>query len=558
MVQAAENPAAPGSAKGGGNQLNIMRVGAFGPPCTHPTLAAALADASSAVPNQIRLANNQLYGGINVEVSGRSVEIIGGYADCAAADPGPVRTVLIGDAATELGVLAFRGGAKRRTVQLRNLIIEGGNATPEGGGGIRVEDNVELLLEDVSIRDNDSSNGGGIALVGTVRPVQLIVEGEVDSTSNTATHGGGIECEGGSIRVRGRLRLQDNFAQFSGGGIRLRQCNLDSGPADPVHGVLEVIGNAGGQAGGIVASGASRIDVLGALILGNRSFGPFPIGGGIVLSGAGTVARLRRVNLSENRSPSSLGVPGRAGAAYLEEGARLQIDGGPQPCPSVVHEGWDSRACALIAQNQATDGAAIVTGTGGAELELRQTRIAQNYGSGDIIRLDDAGASLDGVLFDDNSDSTSNGVLLRAIDSAVIIAHATTIANAVATDILSSGVSGQVVIYNSAVLGPGTSLATNGGAISGSCLFADDAALPSALAIDAGAFIDAANGNVEPSPGSPLIDRCAPAPIDPFGFDSLGRVRPFDDPTVPNVAGTHDAGAYEGHGPALVFADGFE
>jgi hypothetical protein len=541
---------------------NILRVGAFGPPCTHATLEAAIAATSSISPNIIRLANNQLYSGVNVGWTGRNVEIVGGYADCAAENPGPVPTILSGGNDADDSVIEIFGGSStRRTARLRNLVIEGGEEDPDGGGGVQATDNVELVLEDVRITGNASYLGGGIALDGSNRPVNLVIEGEVEVSSNAGGLGGGLHCNEAEIRVRGQLTMASNVSTASGGAIHLTGCMLSSGPADPVHGVLEVRANTAPTGGGIRATMASRIDVLGARILDNTATTLEPRGGGLFLDGAGTRARLPRLNLSGNRSEAvQFGGPARGGGAYLSEGAVLEIDGGPQPCPSLVFEAWDSRACALVAYNVAGTGAAIFAAVDAPSVQLRQTRIARNEGDVDVVSLfDGASAVFDGVLLDDNLGDADFGAAVRAAEGVVIVAHTTASGNVVGRDFVSSGAGTQVLLYNSVLLGPGTSVAANdGGAVAGSCLFADDAALPTATQVDPSAFVDVAAGDLEPVAGSPVIDRCAAAPIDPFVADILGRPRPFDVAAVANLAGTYDAGAYESRGSPDLFGDGFE
>jgi 6-phosphogluconolactonase (cycloisomerase 2 family) len=120
------------------------------------------------------------------------------------------------------------------TLQLFNLTITGGDLAGRGdGGGIRV-DSATVQLNNVTVRDNRASNGGGIHNnLGMVTVTDSTLSNNRAEGMLGFGQGGAIDSFGGAVTVR-QSTVNDNFALGAGGGIA-----ASDDAADPATLIIE-------------------------------------------------------------------------------------------------------------------------------------------------------------------------------------------------------------------------------------------------------------------------------------------------------------------------------
>ncbi len=246
----------------------IYRVG-FGDACTHPTLASAVAAAvadGSFGSHTIRVrSGDRNINNLNIDNPLRDITIHGGFAECEDDTPTPGNRT--GLNATTAGSRVLRinnnNGNGRRFITLRNISITNGSnptGTPAWGGGVLVQGQATLILEDQTrIEGNSASNGGGVALFNiTTNPdnfTKLLARGSTRICDNAATGttssnglGGGIFGGGGTEITLEDAEICENEARLGGGGVALLGTNdtLALGPTGPVRRV-RIAGNTAGR-----------------------------------------------------------------------------------------------------------------------------------------------------------------------------------------------------------------------------------------------------------------------------------------------------------------------
>lgn len=284
--------------------------------CDHATVAAAVA--AAAPGDRIEVGAGRYEGELRID-KGLTIEGEG-------AEDGASRTEIAG---RQQGSTVFIGTSQR--VELRGLRVSGGNGVEfDGvryGGGIYMEGDVDVLLEDMVVAGNEGAwEGGGIYLNdGALEVNRLVVrenrayEAGAGIYANTAgvltirdteirdnvarNPEGGEEfsfANGGGLALRGRatgegLRIEDNEAEafggalyvFAQGDLELSDSRIAGNTAGKSGGGiwtsievafdgLDLVDNvAGEEGGGLYNIGTARID--DARIQGNRAVN----GGGI-------------------------------------------------------------------------------------------------------------------------------------------------------------------------------------------------------------------------------------------------------------------------------------
>lgn len=551
----------------------VFWVGAAAP-CNFNDLQTAI----DAVPDgaEIRIADNQAYDDVNVEIDDKSLILAGGWADCAGTvNDQPV--ALTGAAAgIARPVVRVASAATPRSVVLRRLHIGGGRRS-----GIELEGQVELRVERSVVDGNEAFYGGGIRVIGaglaqTVLHVTETLVGNADDPAlpgNTAVfHGGGIHCENGQVRLRGAA-VRNNEAGSLGGGLYADGCEVRTGfntYSFPGIGAVTMLIEANEaiiDGGGIHASGGSTLTLAPATssafaIRGNRA----DDGGGVALAGAGTSLLGEGLTLIDNRAEH------RGGAGYITDGAHLTLRREAPPAPVVSGEdaGPDGVivittycepevACNQVRLNRAeatTGGAFFVDGAG---LTLQHTLLSENFaGNGSqLLIANGSGVRVENSLIHGND--SDGGDLVRVIDDSSFVLNASTVAdNATGSTLIrlfSGGGGNNLNLRNSVFWEPGTSVlgATAADTVASTCLNAhEDVSVP-ALTHPPG-FVDAAAGNYRLHVSSANIDACADSFFGVPVVDILGVARPAD--LGPDAgAGDFDRGAYELGD--LIFADDF-
>lgn len=121
-------------------------------------------------------------------------------------------TIIDGDDLSTVIYFPGLGSISNNTVIRGFRITNGGNV--QYGGGIRCEQVVEMVLTNVTLRDNSAQVGGGIYIEST--PVTL---SETLLYSNTASeYGGGIYCTGSSPTFE-HCTIAENEAGMEGDGV---------------------------------------------------------------------------------------------------------------------------------------------------------------------------------------------------------------------------------------------------------------------------------------------------------------------------------------------------
>lgn len=579
---------------------SVFRVGAFGAPCTHATLQAALADATNPFGTEIRLADNQVYNGININIIGKDLSIIGGYTDCSASRPTTgVRTVLSGSVGSGDSVIEIVGGATRREVLLRNLEIRGGEADADGGGGVEIDGNAIVTFDFLKIVDNVSGNGGGVHVSGVAQPVELRILGGTTyigfyGDGNIADgHGGGLYCEHASIHGEANLALYSNQATSDGGGAFFDDCSFALVPPPQIGAVstslFYVNYNSASNGGGLWAQNGSQLVLHYAThsLSGNDAIDldGAARGGGIGITGAATSLYAQRIRFAYNLADATailIGSSAIGGGLYVGDHAQAVLDGGTSPaCRDYVSNQFDG--CVLFQNNSANAqqgagpalphafGGGVYVG-GGSSLVLRRAQFERNYVQVD----DDSGYGSAGY---------ANGTGTQFLLESAIVHHNypdDAMAPEMAAWVFTGGVDATLAFATLADASNGPAIQVSGAgtvlALHASALFAnppddvvfDDQAtvqvscllgspfttVPTIGNLVSTDFVDAVAGDFRPRAHSALIDRCNNTPYAPTSLDMLGYARPLDDPGEPNSPGLFDVGAYER--PDYIFVDGFQ
>jgi hypothetical protein len=143
-----------------------IRVGG-GANCATASIQTAInsAQAANGVTN-ILIARNASYNTNWLNMTGKNLRLIGGYADCRQATADTVRITINGTGGGKDSVIKLRGSTSK--VSFINLDIIGGDATGSTsgnhGGGIEIEDGPHALVhfENVWIHGNRATEGGGL------------------------------------------------------------------------------------------------------------------------------------------------------------------------------------------------------------------------------------------------------------------------------------------------------------------------------------------------------------------------------------------------------------
>src|SRR5690606_30397336 len=207
----------------------------------------------------------------NILIDDKNVKLLGGYADCQAADnnvynASSTSTIIKPAANSGKPVISVTGNSTRNDVMLRNLTIDNGqdNPTYVGGGISFYLADTSASMRNMAIRNNTGKWGGGVAV--QFGNTDINMNGVIIS-GNNASVGGGIYCNGSdnsvvfnnSSNVAGILA---NTATSDGGGVYVAAgCRF----TNYVGGILEgiILNKAGRNGGGIFASNGAVVNLQG-------------------------------------------------------------------------------------------------------------------------------------------------------------------------------------------------------------------------------------------------------------------------------------------------------
>lgn len=562
----------------------IYRVGS-GAGCTHSTIQSAIdAAVASAADDEIHLGASA-YPDQALQILGAEgrLALIGGYADCAAAEPtGGARTML-GGTSTQ-SVVRISASAD---VRLWHLDIQAGHAT-DFGGGVRFTTVTAASLDllDTLVRNNEARAGGGIAIENgnpdvTAEQVRLSLRGDSNVLGNVARNeggttfgGGGIHCTRASVQIADSSHVSQNRTETHGGGIHADDCRIEIGSRG-IGGAVLWANHASANGGGLFARGPlATIDIYTvdptqpARVVGNSAY----YGSALQLRD-GANARLFDVNIEANTGSVR-------GVVYVDTVAdapapesifvmRGGIDGAPAGAVACA----EPEACNRIAGNTAPYGWVSVIDlrgrsaqAGSATAFLLGTRIEGNTGADQMLRIAPGILVAEGMLVVGNTADA----LIGEAEGTLTIADSTITGNTFrpgtavvqARGDCDEGTDGGTRIERSIIWQPGLSLiaADPGHPLQTDCfthLVGNDfGALPAAgdrIVADPW-FVDPGTGNYHLSPASPALDF---APADEYGTTRDRGPRVFDLPGSPNRFGPQDLGAYERVLDAI-FDSGFE
>lgn len=331
-----------------------------------------------------------------------------------------------------------------------------GAAADDGGGGL-FNNGGTLLITDSTVEGNEAdgaagSGGGVLTLAGTLE----VTDSSIDN--NTAVRaGGGVEATAGSVTTLSGGSLSEN-----------------------------VTGAAPGNGGGLHLTGAGTVDVIEVVVAGNSAANE---GGGLWNSAAGTMT-VTSSNISNNIAS---GAPADAG------GGGLYNDGGELIVESSIIEG-------NVANGAAGSGGGILNAVGGA-LTVTDTDILDNdavrAGGGIEATGDGSVTSVSDVLLQGNSTGPGpgNGGGLHLTGAGTVTVDISRVSLNTATNqgggLWNSGTGTMTVtrttLDGNTTLGQGGALYNVGGNLTaeGSTISGNSAAVGGGLAVDPGAADDA-------------------------------------------------------------------
>ncbi len=448
---------------------------------------------------------------------------------------------------------------------------------PAGGRLIQAFGAMSVRLDDAELDGGKADIGGNIRLRNGA--TMAAGAGTQIHSGNASNLGGGVSCAGGGrVTLEAGVQVDSNSALL-GGGIYALGCQVEVFAGGPIPGSAEtygVVSNDAISGGGIYAEAGASIEITGrggtpATLAGNSATAG--LGGGLLITGAGTTATLIDTEVIDNTSWLS------GGGLAVNSGAHLEMDRGMGTC----FLGTD---CSLIANNQAGEpagddafGGAIFVNFG-STAEVRQTTLVENgaENGGNVAFVDGNGSELllEGcTLFDNRADGTQilveNGALATL---AFVSARGSSEPGQAMAFLEARNTGSRAWLFSSLVIegrgddpggsgsdpvfAPPTGLAF----LRADCVLAHETA---SFPIDARAVATATDASAiwnDPTmtdprllASSPAIDFCDTFIYSPTDHDILDRPRGFDAPPA-NGLGLFDLGAQEWRPD--IFVDGFE
>ncbi len=558
--------------------------------CTHSTLASAITAAeSSPGPDTIRLTRSIAYTQVAATITtSQQLDLVGGFATCAQAEPDGPLTVLDGAGGAAEPVLRITGNTGA-VVRLASLTIRNGDEDGTGyGGGIHFRGDGTLEIAHTAIAQNTAGYGGGIYAEGLGPNARLVVGADVSIASNTARYsGGGIYLEGmrmsmtepGSVMLLNRAMgttvggvltggyggglmvltgthsavatlgstgpghigvLYQNEAVYGGGAAVIAadddhaEGRIVIAGTDPDHGV-GVVGNTSSLGGGLY--GRPYCTTVGGCVNANFYLRNFSISDNTASDGAA-------IYLADDEA--TIGNRGSSLFSLTSQGSGLCLPG---------------RACGEISRNLATGsssgGGAIIRMRGNTRLALGEVGFGLQTQWGAVMRANqgqrliyasnnDTRVQLDNLLIADNV--VGQELIRHAGEnfSEFILRNVTIAGNQIgAGHVLAKHE--RTTIEASLIWQPGkTTLQSSGGSLDVAQVIASEvaslAAGPEAVVAEP-RFTDPARGDYTLRAASPAVD--AALPTGEIVRDALGNPRDVDLPVKLNSRGSRDIGAFE-------------
>jgi predicted outer membrane repeat protein len=551
----------------------------------------ALQAALDAGHPEIRLTHQNDYAGV-IDIN-HSVQLRGGYANCAAANAGNqdnIRAILdaTGHARTAVRVTNIEDA----DVLLELLTITNGDGTLSNNpGGLDVKNLTgTLALDQLDVRGNSGFHGGGLSFVSNSSLAEGSLNVVITNTAirnNTATRGGGLNCDTFhssfdlQIQLSAGSTLRGNHATSDGGAIRMQSCQLDfeAGIANAVVGSnlgQEITQNTSNTSGGaLMIAKTARVTLRGTE---TEAFDLTNNHGNLddSVSGAGGAAQVtdggELVLINASITNNSTGRYG--GALFAGFGGNILVQRDPTGCSY-------NEFCSRMVGNRVT-GLSPGSGSGGAlaarfggTISVHNTLLSMNnsVNHGYIGYAEQSANGQNATLLLEGNVIVENGQLaddanLTAIhlkaDSQATLAYNTFFRNKVSSAILSQ-------VSGSSLLAVGNILDEFGNIHHASGTFVAEIncnLVRSLTTIDVPVidtfegtpdYIDANANNLRLAAADTMaMDVCSQAPYLP-GADMDGQPRGIDRIDVADLNGPFDLGAYE-FDPAqldVIFSDAF-
>lgn len=539
----------------------IFRVGNDGiPPCTHTTLAAAVAAAAAngAGVDQIYVEGNVTLSS-TIDIDNHSVELVGGFPDCTAASPGPGRSSVTMTADPGFWI---HGGTTSR-----NVTIAGFQIIRSGAGGriIDAQGPALVWIENTFLSNGAAINGANIRMAGDV--ILYLGAGASVYSGDATGNGGGIHCSGGgTILATGGSRIGDNTAAFDGGGVYMNDCLMNAfagttGPVTcPTVGDGIVCNRAEFSGGGVYAINGSTVNLIGgaddpAVVSENVA----DQGGGIYATGAGTAVEGRNAWIVDNLGAF------QGGGAYVRDGATLTLYATEEDCRGTL--------CSQVSRNFSTISGGVGGGIAvdsGADVVVRQTTFSGNSAdiTGSVIHAEGAGTTvaLEGLIVHGNFGSINDAYFETDLSAVLTMAYSTVDEGmGCCKGLFDTNNFSTVNLYNNILLAINETTGQGrifdepiaaGETRFGDCLLHREHVSTLPPPVDSNAyetivspgtlFVNRAAGDLRLRRGSQAQDFCDTFRYTPVTTDIDREVRGWDDPTVANSPfGSYDLGADE-------------
>ena len=466
--------------------------------------------------------------------------------------------------------------AANAIVTLDQFEIFGGNdVSSSGAGGIKVVGNAALLLANSLVHDNAGNEGGGIRLWGPDARVTITDSRIYNNTSSAA--GAGVYCENGArFTMLADSAIKTNIATGKGGGIYANsdcQVNVLSGTADNSM-LLEIgiIGNQASQGGGVYITNGADMTLTGndehpASIVANISnVNSFVGGGGVYVNGVGSSFTGTNAKIDFNQAQDL------AAGIVVFNSAEFSMTRLDTTC-------WDNDKCSSFSNNSVNTASGDSGGGyigNDSTVEIFKTYIANNRADGTVLftLYINASLKLEGNLIVDNTSFAQNSAaqLFNIAGPSGSPASLNFFYNTIASNNtlshfrLNSSTPQTLRIYNSIIRDQGDIINTSAGVnhtLIINCNYLHETSSLGFAQSEADnfnanpGFVDAANGDYHVVAGSLSKDLCSNDFTQSI-YDLNGNLRGDDDPSVPNLNGPYDAGAYEYTENDTVFKNGFE
>jgi len=539
--------------------------------CTDDDIQSAI-DHVDCPNSLIVITGDHTYTAQHLDINGKSVTLKGTDNPCGLfLEPPPPtspRITISGAGHSGDSVLYIHGNSD---VTLQYLSIESGNNLGGYGGGIHFDGTGSLLLDTTTLKNNKADYGGGINFTGSGGPAVLTLDIYSQVISNSAAgSGGGIRIDGQgylSATHDGTLIALNHAPEGYGGGINVvGPAHADIG--SPGAGVGVVYLNDAKYGGGIAITSSGDDDANVQLFttdpsrpvriadnFASSSGGAFYLQGNVGTIGSFTYSRAilcaHDFRIDDNSAPegSAIHADYESNPTFASGSVVMLNDCGTPPLARRCGSG---APCNTVNGNVATDdqgnatlGAAIRVGDA-STFNGDRFSMQDNLG-GYAIRTsgNDGDANTSNCLLTDNQVSRQ---LLSSGGGNLEVTNCTLANNAIlSTDTIHA--EGGLSLIDSIIDQPGNlALAYSGSAPAlhvDYVLSSDTSTLPVANTIIMGAptFIDGAHRDYRLQIASLGIDYAPPTAADDRDLDNFAR--DVDLPTVPNVWGRRDLGAYE-------------